>query len=228
VYGYLSLPTGVMQAAGSAAQTIAGIRSHWGRRTFADERTIAVAACLSEPTVRLRHIPKLTKLGFLDYRLVDGQKAKRKEWFFHVRMRDIFFGAKSITLPRWAALILPEWSHRAVYAAVLQRSLATSRGSAKTDVPLEPEEVASGNYGRHNFSLSDLEEQTSLVRHSVHAAKASLLRDSWLLQDEGYGRGHELFINCDKIVPKLILAEAHRTTRSMMFKNKKEPAHAAA
>src|SRR5262245_44365925 len=112
VYGYLLLPIAVMQTAGSAAQTVAGIRSHWGRKTFADERTIAVAACLDESTVRRRHLPKLYRLKQMCFRMIDSVKGKRREWYFTTDMQAAgYFTKKSITLPRWAALLLPEWSY---------------------------------------------------------------------------------------------------------------------
>src|SRR5262245_38978919 len=108
-----------MQSAGSAAQTVAGMRSHWGRKTFAYERTIAAAACLHESTVRRRHLHKLRKLEQMRFRMIGSAKGKRREWYFtQVMWAGGYFAKKSITLPRWAALALAEWSHRAVYAAV--------------------------------------------------------------------------------------------------------------
>jgi hypothetical protein len=217
-YGYLLLPICVMQTAGSAAQTVAGIRSHWGRKTFADERTIAVAACLDESTVRRRHLPKLYRLKQMCFRMIESPKGKRREWYFTVDMQAAgYFTKKSVTLPRWAALALPEWSYRAVYATVLQRSLATARGSKNGPVELDTDAVLWGGYGRHNFSLSHLCTITGLGRKAVADAKAYLLRAGWLTWDEGTGRGQELFIDGEKISPTNVLRRAHETTRSMMF-----------
>jgi hypothetical protein len=225
-YGYLLLPISVMQTAGSAAQTVAGIRSHWGRKTFADERTIAVAACLAESTVRRRHLPKLYRHRLMCFRMIDSQKGKRREWYFTTDMQAAgYFTKKSVTLPRWAALSLAEWSHRAIYAAVLQRSLATARGSKNGPVELDNEAVLWGGYGRHNFSLSNLSKITGLGRHAVIEAKSYLLHHGWLTWDTGYGRGEELFINGDKTIPVATLQKASQTTRAMMFSKRKEQAN---
>jgi hypothetical protein len=220
LYGYLLLPIAVMRTAGSAAQTVAGIRSHWGRKTYADERTIAVAACLDESTVRRRHLPKLRQLRFMDWNLIDSPRGKRRLWYFTKDMQAAgYWTAKAATLPRWAALLLPEWSYRAVYATVLQRALATSRGSRNGHVELEIGDTLWGGYGRHNFSLSHLVKLTGLTRESVVAAKHYLLNTNWLTRDTGYGRGEELFINGDLAIPAATVQRAHETTRSMMFHN---------
>lgn len=220
-FGYLLLPIAVMQKAGSAAQTVAGIRSHWGTKTWADPRTIAAASCLDESTVRRRHLPKLHALKFIGHRYVQGKQAKRSEWYFCKDMADAgYFVKKSVSLPRWAALSLPEWSYRAVYATVLQRGLATSRGSQNGSVPLDIDDVLWGGYGRHNFSLSHLQHVTGLGRHAVIDAKEYLLQAGWLTWDHGIGRGQELYVNSDLLIPLSTLQKASETTRTMMFGNK--------
>jgi hypothetical protein len=221
LYGYLLLPFGVMQKAGSATQTVAGIRSHWGRETFADERTIATAACLDESTVRRRHLPKLFRMEWMGHRMIESRLGHRREWYFAKPMAAAYFGKKSATLPRWAALSLPEWSYRAVFATVLQRSLATSRGSKSGPVALDTEAVLWGGYGRHNFSLSHLCNMTGLTRRSVIDAKHYLLANKWLTWDRSFGRGEELYLNSDLIIDASTLQEAHRTTRSQMFSKAK-------
>lgn len=230
VFGYLLLSFHAMQKVGGATQTISAIRSHWGKSTWADPRTIAVAACLDESTVRRRHLPKLVKVGFLDKTHMPSRLGERCVWSLSGKLASGYFTTKRATLPRWAALSLPEWSYRAVYATVLQRSLATARGSANGPVPLEVEDVASGNYGRHNFSISHLCGLTGLNRESVVRAKEYLLDQHWLTWSEGYGHGKELYLNSELFIPYTTLQEAHRTTRSVMFKKvrqqgKESPAH---
>jgi hypothetical protein len=228
-YGYLLLPFGIMQTAGSATQTVAAIRSHWGRRTFADERTIAAAACLDESTVRRRHLPKLFRLRFLCHHMIESRLGHRREWFFTTDLRDAgYWTTKSATLPRWAALLLPEWSHRAIFATVLQRSLATSRGSQNGPVPLEIDAVISGNCGRHNFTLKHLGDLTGLGRHAVLDAKTYLLEHKWLIWEENLRKGQQLYINGDLVIPATTLQEAHTTTRSMMFRRSREGRNAPA
>lgn len=221
-YGYLPLAVGAMQAAGSAVQTVGGIRSHWGRKVYADERTIAKASCLSESTVRFRHMPKLLALKYIAYDWIESPNGKRKDWRFTVTMQNA--GYKNfLTLPRWAALSLPKWSYRVVYAAVLQRTLATVRGSQKNEMALEVEDVASGNYGRHNFSLSDLEKITGLGRHTVIDAKKYLCssQSQWLVFESSSVRGHDLLVNLEKEIPESVLGEAYQTTRRVMFPRRK-------
>jgi hypothetical protein len=224
LYGYLLLPIGVMQAAGSAAQTVAGIRSHWGRATYADPRTIAVAACLDESTVRRRHLPKLFRMEWVGHRMIKSQLGHRREYYFAAPMRSAYHDKKSATLPRWAALAIPEWSYRAVYAVILQRSLATSRGSQGGPVELDTLDVIVGGYGRHNFSLSHLQTMTGLGRKAVVDAKVWLVANEWLSVDGNYGRGDELSPNDQKSVPASVLKEAFETTRQSMFGGKRKGA----
>ena len=176
---------------------------------------------MDESTVRRRHFPKLQGLKYLDKRMIPSRQGQRCLWFLTSVLAGGYFGTKRATLPRWAALMLPEWSHRAVYATVLQRSLATSRGSRKGPVEVGLDDVLWGGYGRHNFSIGHLCKLTGLTRKSVVDAKRYLLHHDWLTWDEGAGRGEELFIHDALIIPADVLQRAHQTTRSMMFSKRK-------
>jgi hypothetical protein len=214
--GYLALPFAAMEKAGSATQTIANIRSHWPskRATFADEETIAMAACVDESTVRRRHLPKLAEVGYVLHRMINTDRGtRRREFYFTVAMKlDGYWDKNFASLPRWAALILPEWSQRVIYATVLQNSLAAARGSRSGPVALENEQVLRGEYGRHIFSLGSLGKKTCLSRNSVNHAKAYLIENEWLTREKGNHRGEELFINLDRLIPLGKLQEAYETS----------------
>lgn len=220
-YGYLPLGFVLMQRVGSAAQTFGAIRSHWGKATFADPRTIAVAACLDESTVRRRHLPKLLASEFLRIGRKETPNGSRRE--YHLQGKPEWFNGKFATLPTWAALMLPEWSYRAMYAMVIQRARAGAGGS-KGGVGLEFSDFAWGGYGCDRLPLTAIAAKTGLSRRAVFAAKSYLIDEGWLEKGERIKGSDTLRLNAGKEIPADLLVRAHKTTRAMMFHRRKQTA----
>lgn len=221
-YGYLPLAYEVMQDVGGAAQTVAGIRSHWGDRTWAQPETIAAAACLDESTVRRRHLPKLIKEGYVGMRAITSKVKpanKSQEYFLTLAKCGVaWYRSKWATLPRWAALMLREWSQRAVYAVILQTARSVAVASQHGPLNLDILEVIQGGYARAKFSLSDLQSKTGLARHTVIAAKRYLVDEGWIIRVAAKSSGEELIVNVLKTIPLATLGKAYQTTRKNMFK----------
>ena len=209
----LGLSIEAMQAVGAAAQTLAAMRrlASEDGKMFACRQKIADAACLSEATVK-RHVATLVAEGWVRRR---GREERRSVTY---RLASEVMNRQSekrfALLPRWAARMLPRWSDRAVFAAVVSRD-SLAGWIEEQDLGPDDGGDACDLHGRRQFSERKLAETTGLTTRAIRDAKARLsdgglitIDPAMIWQDE-FGRlrtvPDTIFLNREYPVPLELL-----------------------
>jgi hypothetical protein len=200
---------------GPAAQTLAAVRRLADGRTgqmFASVNAVAVVACLSRRTV-MRHLDQLVEGGWLTYR---GREKRRTATYIVPRrvLRNDQEGEKFALLPRWAAMLLPTWGERCVFALIVSNDalcewIDEQNGGNHSDNPEEQGYAAAVE--RRMFSVAAMVEASGLNPETICEAKRKLAKRKIIKIDpavwyrDDFGRcktmADSLFLNPDFRVP---------------------------
>lgn len=172
----LALLRDAMVDVGAATQTLAAVRRLASKsgETFASVRVIADLACLQRRTVQ-RHLDELVDGGWLEYR--SRQKRRTPTYKVPKVLLNSNDAMKFGILPRWAAAMLPTWAERAVFALVVSRDALNEKLADETEI----EDV--DMYGRLQYSLRLLAQDSGLSMSSVERGKAKLVERGLLTID---------------------------------------------
>jgi hypothetical protein len=193
----------MQQHVGPATQTLAAVRAMARNgETFASVRVIAERACLPARTVE-RHLTSLVRRDWLERR--PRQKRRTPTYIVPDDLLNRSDALKFAILPRWAAWLLDTWAERAVFACIVSRdSLFEILG-----------DVDCMKYGRANYSIKTLAQETGLSRQAISVAKLSLLqrgliiidRAMWYQDDRGRCKSFAdtLLLNQDYEVPENLI-----------------------
>jgi hypothetical protein len=167
---WLKLPLAVLRDAGPAAQTLAGVLAISGKETFVSLAAIARRARLPQETAK-RHLRILHRKGWIQAK----GRCRTRSGVLR-RTATVVVTAKTRAslesygfLPWWAAEVKLYWCAKVVLSVWMARYI----GLLAVDKQNENDELVSDRE-RFRFSLSWLERNTGLSRHSVIRAKRNL------------------------------------------------------
>ncbi len=197
---WLKLPLAVMRDVGPAVQTLAGLLKISKKATFVRMSTIAASARVPLSTAR-KQMTTLQARGWVENAGRGRTRAGRPRRTVTLSLTQKAIDATEIygVLPWWACCRVRNfgplaWSTKAVLSIIMARLMGMKAAIEQQDghgalhaddIPLSLLEMTGSR--RWQFSLSRLEWETGLSRHSIIAAKRRLYKSGMIRWAGGTG-----------------------------------------
>jgi len=211
---WFKLPLAVMQDAGPAAQTLAGLMKVSLKETFVPVADIAARARLPIGTVR-KHLATLHDHGWINNK---GRQPTRRNWKRRTATIAITQKTRDALdeygfLPWWSCCSIAKvgrlpWSAKAVLSVVVARLAGMKRAITDHDgmADLDANDMQGsidnlGGKDRFQFSLKSLCEQTGLDHKTVIKAKRMLNHKFGIVDWAGTGNKPEIATTTDLLAP---------------------------